>query len=205
MRTILLLAVAIPLAAQSWWPKHNFTVGAGAGLPRADLGGFFDSSPSLSVGYGYRFHPNFQLDFGLDTLFGAAGTRDFLPTEIGYVRIKDYQYLVPFGGRAILPLAGGRLLFSGGGGGAYMRYSERIRQPSYYYYIECPVCRSRDGWGYYALLSTRVALDQRRTFWLGATTKVYRGRTEGDPFGELPYISTRDHWVNLVGEFGLSF
>src|SRR5574341_604863 len=203
MKLQLLLAAAIPLAAQSWYPRHNFTVGGGAGLPRADLNGFFDDSPSLSVAYGYRFHPNFQADIGLDTLFGAAGIRDFLPTELGYFRIKDYQFLLPFGGRAILPLAGGRVLFSGGGGGAYMRYSERIRQPSYYFYIECPVCRSRDGWGYYALLNTRFALDQRRLFWLGATTKVYRGHTEGDSFGTVPRIRTRDHWVSLLGEFGL--
>jgi hypothetical protein len=192
------------MLAQSWYPKHNFTFGAGAGLPKADLNPFFGDSAGLSVGYGYRFHPNFQVDVGLDTLFGAAGIREFLDTEIGYLRIKDYQFLVPFGGRVIVPL-GSRVLFSGGGGGSYMRYSERLRQPSSYFSVECPVCRSRDGWGYYALLNTRFALDSRKLFWLGASGKVYRGHTEGEAFGEVPRIRTRDHWVNLFGEFGLSF
>ncbi len=204
MKALLVLLAAIPLAAQPY-PKHNFTFGAGAGLPRADLTNLFADRPGIGVGYGYRFHRYFQADLGLDVIFGAAGVRDFLPTEFGDLRIRDFQYLLPFGGRAILPLARGRLLLYGGGGGTYMRYSERLRQPSDYYRFECPVCNSRSGWGSYALVGGRVALDYDKRLWVGMTSKVYRGHTEGDPLGEVPSVRTRDRWVNLFGEFGFSF
>jgi hypothetical protein len=205
MKALLVLAAVAPLLAETYYPRHNFTFGAGAGLPRADLTSLLADSPGLGVGYGYRFHRNFQADVGLDVLFGAAGIRDFLPTQFGDLRIKDYQYLVPFGGRAILPLWDGRFLLSGGGGGTYMRYSERIRQPSSYFRIDCPACNSRSGWGYYALAGTRVALDRGHNFWFGVTTKVYRGHTEGDPLGDVPRLRTRDHWINVFAEFGFSF
>ena len=205
MKTLLVLAAATPLMAQSWYPRHNIHVGGGAGLPGEDLIGLFADRPSLSVGYGYRFHRNFQIDVGLDTVFGAAGIRDWLPTEWGYLRIKDYQFFLPYGGRAIIPIGGGRVLFSGGGGGTYMRYTERIRQPSSYYTFECPVCRARDGWGYYGLLGLNVAIDGARHFWVGATTKVYRGHTEGDPLGDVPGLRTRDRWVTVFGHVGVGF
>jgi hypothetical protein len=204
MRFLALLAVALPLLAQSY-PKHNLTVGLGAGLPGDDLSGLFKDSAGVSVGYGYRFHPNFQLDGGLDVLFGSAGVRDFLPTEFGYLRIRDYQYLIPFGGRVILPVGEGKLLLSAGGGGVHMRYSERLSQPSDFYRFNCPTCNSRNGWGYYALLGGSVALDRYQRFRLGVTSKVYRGHTEGDPLGQVPGLRTRDRWVNLFGDFTISF
>lgn len=203
LRVFLLSTAA--LMAQSRYPHHNFTFGFGAGRPRGDLRGYFDDSFGLDVGYGYRFHPNFQADAGFETLFGAAGVRDFYNSDFGALRIKDYQFLAPLGGRGILPLASGRLQISGGGGGAYMRYQERIRQPYNYYRIDCPVCKSRGGWGYYGLLGASVALDRYQRFRLGVTSKVYRGHTEGEAFGQVPMIRTRDRWVNIYGEFGISF
>lgn len=207
MRPVLLVALlsAGTLAAQSHYTRHNFSLGFGAGQPRGDLRGYFSYSFGLDVGYGYRFHPNFQLDTGLETLFGAAGVRDYYESEFGDLRIKDYQFLVPMGGRAILPLASGRLLISGGGGAAYMRYQERIRQPYEYYRIECPVCRSRSGWGSYGLVGVSVALDRYQHFRVGVTAKVYRGHTEGEAFGQVQSIRTRDHWINTFGHFGFSF
>ena len=197
--------LAIPLLGQSWYPKHNFTFGAGVGRPRGDLVSYFSDSPAVAVGYGYRFHPNLQIDVGLDTVFHAAGVKDFYESGFGAHRIRDYQFMVPMGGRAILPLAGGRLLFAGGGGGAYMRYSERIYQPSDYYQIDCPVCASRDGWGYYGLLSATAFVDRAKHFRLGVTSKVYRGHTDGEPLGSAPGARTRDRWINVYGEFGFSF
>ena len=206
MRAIILVLIfATSLAAQIGYTRHNVTAGFGAGQPRGDLRNYFDPSFGLTLGYGYRFHPNFQADAGFQTLFGAAGVRDFYRTDFGELRIKDYQFLVPLGGRAILPLARGRLLFSGGGGGAYMRYQERIRQPYQGYRIDCPVCAARSGWGYYGLLGASVALDRYHRFWLGVNSKVYRGYTQGEPLGLVQSPRTRDHWLNLYGEFGIGF
>ncbi|MBI4875062.1 MAG: outer membrane beta-barrel protein [Acidobacteria bacterium] len=206
MRTLILFSLcAASVAAQSRYTRHNFTAGMGAGLPRGDLSGYFGSSFGMKVGYGDRFHQFFQADAGFDTLFGAAGVRDYLNSDWGALRIKDYQFFVPLGGRAILPLARERLLFYGGGGAAYLRYQERVRQPSNYYRIDCPVCRSRDGWGYYGLLGASVALDRHGTFRLGFATRVYRGHTAGEQLGQLGALRTRDLWVQTFGEFGVGF
>lgn len=206
MKKVLLLVVAsLPLAAQSHYPRHNFSIGAGAGLPGGQLKGLFENSGGISFNYGYRFHRNLQLDGGLDTLFGAGRVRDFLSTELGYLRIRDFQFLIPFGGRAILPLSEGRLLLSAGGGGAYMRYSERLKQPSSYYTFQCPECSARSGWGTYALAAGSIALDSSQVFRVGFTAKMYRGRTDGGSLGAVPAVETHDRWVNLFGDFTVSF
>ncbi len=199
-----LVLLAMPMTAQSLYRRHFFSVGGGGGVPGADVKPYLASSPVVRVGYGYRFARNFQADIGLDTIFHAAKVREFYESDFGDLRIKDYQFLVPMGGRAVIPIK--RVLLSAGGGGAYMRYQERVRQPfGNNFQIDCPVCRSRSGWGYYALLGVSVALDRNEHFRLGATTRVFRGRTEGDAFGSVPAIRTRDTWVNTAGEFTFSF
>lgn len=200
------IATLVPAAAQeSWYPKHNFRVGAGFARPRGDIGGLLGDAPSFTVGYGYRFHRNFQADVGFDMAAGAAGTRDFLETSFGPLRIRDYQFFVPFGGRAILPILGERLWISGGGGGAFLTYRERVRQPGDYVRIDCPPCASRNGWGYYGLVNVGTALGRTQMFRVGVTAKMYRTHTDGDPFGFIPGFRTRDRWFLLGGEFGVSF
>jgi hypothetical protein len=201
MRALLLLAVLTPLLAQTDYPKHNITVGAGAGLPGGDLSGYFVNRPGLTAGYGYRFQRFFQADFGVDTVFGAARVRDFLTTDLGYLRIHDVQYFLPFGGRVVLPIAGGRFQASVGGGGTYLRYSERLQQASSYYRFACPSCTSRGGWGSYALAGGSMALDHYKRFRVGLTAKFYRAHTEGEPLGDLPATRTLDRWVNLFADF----
>jgi len=194
------------LQAQSDYRKHSITLGVGAARPRGDVRTFFTDSPALAGRYGYRFHRYFQIDAGLDTVFGAADVRDFMPTQFGDLRIRDYQFLLPYGGTVIVPLAGERVHFSASGGGAYARYSEQIRQPfqDSGFRLDCVVCSSRQGWGYYAGLGANVALDQAQNFRLGVGSRVYRVETEGDPFGSVPGIRTRDRWINLFVELTFS-
>lgn len=208
MRTKVLLAVtALPVLSlgQEGYPRHNITFGAGGAAPRAALRDYFSSKPAITLSYGYRFLRNFQVEAGLDTVFGAAGVRDFYQSPLGPLRIRDYQFLLPFGGRAILPLGTERLLLFGGAGGAYLRYSELIRQPSDYLRLDCPVCGSRSGWGYYTLAGAAIFVDRGRHFRTGVSTKVYRGHTEGDPLGAAPAARTRDRWLQVYGELGVSF
>jgi hypothetical protein len=204
-RLIISLVVAAPLVAQTWYPRHNFTFDAGGTLPRGDLKPFTTEKPVIGFGYGYRFHRNFQADVGFDTVFGAFEVKDYLATGFGFLRIRDYQYFVPFGGRAILPFADGRALVYGGGGGAYMRYSESLHQPSDYVHYDCPVCTTRDGWGYYATAGASYAVDRSGHFRVGVVTRVYRGHTEGQPIGTIPGVRTSDRWYHIMGEFGFSF
>jgi hypothetical protein len=208
---ITLALAALPAFGQGWnpdwYPKHNLTASAGAARPRADLGPLLDDSAAFGFAYGYRFHRNFQADIGLDTIYGAARIRDFLPTDFGDLRIRDFQFLLPFGGRAILPLGTERFLLSGGGGGAYLRYQERLRQPfgGNYVRIDCPVCTARHGIGTYALVNVKGALDRNRHFWLGATGKSYWGHTNGDPLGPIPGVRTRDQWYVITADFSFGF
>lgn len=193
------------LPPRTFFPRNSVTLGLGAGVPGRDLKPYFETSFALKVEYGYRFTRNFQFDAGFDSTFGAARVNDFLPTDFGDRRIRDFQYFVPFGGRVILPLARERAQFYAGGGGAYVRYQERVSQPSDYFNISCPPCRARDGFGYYAQAGFRYYLDSYKRFSIGGSTRVYRVETDGPAFGSLPPIKTSDRWVNAYLEFGISF
>jgi hypothetical protein len=204
---IWLALLALPLCAQDNFRKHNFTFGGGVYMPGGQLTPALSNAPGFRFGYGYRFHRFFQGDFGIDTGFGSADVRDFYDSEFGELRIRDYQYYVPMGGRVVVPLANEKFQLYAGGGGAFMRYSERIRQPfaNYGYRIDCPVCRSRDGWGYYALAGGSVALDRAKMFRLGIVSKFFRGDTTGEALGALPAFRTTDRWRNIAAEFTFSF
>jgi hypothetical protein len=206
LTALLMLGTAGEAIAQEYY-RHTITATLGAGRPRGELRGLFSDSFLAGVEYGYRFHRNFQLDAGFDSVFGAAGVRDWLPTAFGNLRIRDYQSFVPFGGRVILPLANERVNIYGGLGGVYMRYAERLKQPfqSYDYRIPCDVCAARDGFGYYGIFGGSVALDHGRHFRVGAGTRMYRGHTSGDPLGATPPRETTDRWLNLFGSFSVSF
>ena len=206
-RLIWLLVVTAPVWAQSSFRKHNFTAGGGVAMPGGDVEPYLRNAPAFRVGYGYRFMRLFQADIGLDVGMGAARIRDFYDSQFGELRIRDYQYMVPLGGRVVIPLADERVQLYAGGGAAWLKYAEVVRQPfsGSGYRIDCPVCRSRSGWGSYGLAGASVALDQGKMFRLGVTTKVYRATTDGDSFGTLPAIRTKDRWVNIAGEFTISF
>ncbi|MDZ4797828.1 MAG: hypothetical protein SGI92_06680 [Bryobacteraceae bacterium] len=209
----------IPLALACWtgifslnvtaqeYRRHNVSVTAGAGLPRGELRPLLNNSFGAGVNYHYRLIPYLAPEVGFDTLFGAAGVRDFLDTDFGSLRIRDYQQFLTFGGRVILPVAKDRVQFYGGGGGAYLRYSERLSQPfqGSNFRVSCPVCSLRDGVGYYAKAGVDVAVDRAQHFRIGAGVKVMRGATGGDPLGALPGFETADRWVNLYASFGFSF
>jgi hypothetical protein len=205
MKTALLvLTGAMSVLAQPAFRKHNFSVGGGAGIPRGEIKPFLSTSPVLRIGYGWRFHRNFQADIGFDTVFHAAKIRDFVDSDFGALRIKDYQFMLPFGGRAIIPL--GRVQLFAGGGPSWVRYQERIRQPlGNVLQIDCPPCRDRGGWGYYGVAGGSVALDRAQHFRLGMTVRVIRATTDGDAFGDVPAIQTKDHWINTAAEFTFSF
>jgi hypothetical protein len=204
-RWLLPLLVLAPTWAEDRFPHHNLTFGVGAARPRGDLGPVLDDSPGISAGYGYRFNRYLQADVGLDVVFGAAQVRDFLDIGVGSLRIKDREYFPTFGGRAILPLVDGRLMISGGAGGVWLKYAERVNQPSDYYRVDCPICTSRDGWGYYALGNVSYFLNRSHNFRVGFTTKSIRGHTDGESIGPVPGFRTKDRWLHIFGEVGFSF
>ncbi len=174
-------------------------------MPRGELKPFLGPATTLQVGYGYRFQRYFQVDGGLETVFGAGDVRDFLETNFGPLRIRDYAFFIPMGGRAVLPLWNERIQIYGGGGGAYVRYTELLRQPSDFVRIACPPCSSRSGWGTYAQAGFNVALDRNRLFRLGVRARMYRATTDGDSIAGLPPVETRDRWSNVAAVFSFTF
>jgi len=200
----LLLALATTATAQDLFPRHYITGGLGSGLPRGEINEYLANRFGTTINYGYRFHRYFQADIGYDLVFGAGQVKDTVDTALGTFRIRDRQHFLPFGGRGIMPLARGRVLISGGGGGAYMRYQESIPQPNVNFRIACPYCIGRGGMGAYALVSAKFSNRWQR-YWFGVTSKVIRGRSEGEPFAGLPVTRTKDHWINTFAEVGFAF
>ncbi len=200
-----LLIVGWTASAQNQFYRHTFSLDGAAVLPRNELRSLFSDSFGLGFDYGYRFHEYFQADIGLKTVFGAARVNDYLDSYFGRLRIRDYQFFLPVGGRVIVPLARERLQLYAGGGGAYLRYTERVRQPGDDFRIDCDVCASRHGLGYYALAGGDVALDGARHFRVGAGARVIRGHTEGDPLGNVPARKTNDNWIDAFLRLSFSF
>lgn len=201
-------ASIFPLAplglAQQLFPKHYINLGPGLALPRGEINQYFATRPGLTVNYNYRFHRYLQADAGYDVVFGAGQVREFLQTQLGTLRIRDFQHFVPLGGRGVIPLADGRVLISGGGGAVWMRYSDSLRQPNNFIRFACPPCQSRSGWGSYGLVNVKFTNRWQR-IWFGFTTKVIRGTTDGQPFANLPATRTKDQWVNSYFELGFGF
>lgn len=196
---------AMPAAAQSF-QKHHITGGLGVAIPQDELRSVYKNGVAWTVGYGYRPFRHLQFDAALDTVYNSADVRDYVSNPIfGYLRIRDFEFLVPLGARLVLPVANGKANLYGGGGGAYMRYTERLRQPSEFYNIECPACQARDGWGYYFLAGGDVALTSGGAIRLGVTMRVYQGTTDGRSVGNVPPIETKDRWVNTFAHLTFSF
>ena len=101
---------------------------------------------------------------------------------------SDRFIWVPFGLRAVLPLAHGRIELSAGGGGLYEKYS--VSNPESGFGLV-----PRQGWGGYASARAAVAVDHRRRFWLGVTPRLM--------VANPPYA--RDRWFVLTGDIGLRF
>jgi hypothetical protein len=200
---LLIAVTAAALSAQPF-PRHHINGGLGIAIPQRDLHPYFKNAISWSFGYGYRPARNFQFDVGLDSSYHAANVNDYLSsTQFGPVRIRDFQFFLPVGGRAVIPA--GRVQFYAGGGIAYLRYTELLRQPSEWVRLECPVCAARDGVGGYALLGGDVAINRARNVRLGVVSRVYMGKTDGRGLGALPGIRTDDRWWNSYLTLSFSF
>ncbi len=207
--TVIWLAAGSAASAQGYrgyWPKHNIWGGMGIAMPRQELQPGYQNAFGWTVGYGYRPIRYLQLDAGYEGSYNAADVDDYYDQPaFGPLRIRDYQTFIPFGARVVYPMAGGRFEIFGGGGGAYLRYSEHMQQPGDYYNLGCPVCRSRDGFGWQALAGFNVGIVPSNAIKLGVFTRVYDGETSGQPVGSIWPGKTKDKWVNTYLTLSFSF
>ena len=204
---VLALLFVAALSGQPLARQFSVNIGTGGAIPREDLASFMTTSPFVRVGFGYRPYRFLQADVGLDAIFHAAGVRDFQDTIIGRLRIRDTEILVPLGGRGILPLASDRIELFGGGGAAYLHYGESVEVPGggSDSSFKCQTCRSRSGWGAYATAGLNVAVERSHRFWVGVESRIFHGRTNGDPLGVVPPLETHDTWINTAGFFMVRF
>jgi hypothetical protein len=210
MNRLLLLGsilVFVPAAGFSQTEEvqhHHFAFGVGAAVPNGSTTDYLGTAPMISVRYGYRLNRFFQADAGLQLAFGAAKSQNQVITDIGTVQSGDREYMVPLGGRFIIPQPLKRMEFSLGGGGVWLHYKETGPSGGGYQ-INCYTCTSRGGWGGYGLGNAEYFLDSNHTFHIGANFQYIAAHTNGDAVGNLPAVKTTDHWANVFVEFGLNF
>ena len=158
----------------------------------------------VALHYGFRLNRLFQVDAGLQVGWGAAGNQNPVITDPGTVQGGDREWMIPLGGRLIIPQPLKRIELSAGGGAIYLHYSETAPSNAYYQ-VSCYSCTSRGGWGGYGLANVSYFLDENRNFRVGTTFQYVSAATNGANVGNVPGIRTSDHWANLSFGFGLSF
>ena len=205
MRTFGLLACALlatSLFAQSDdLHRNNITVGGGPAIPSSS---YLSTAPLVMVSYGYRFNRLFQADAGFEAAFGAANNQNAEATNFGPVQGGDHEFMIPMGGRVIIPSRFKRMEFSAGVGAVYLHYSETVPNNGLVA-TGCYSCTSRGGWGGYWLVNASYFLDENHNFHVGTTYQFIDGTTNGQAVGNVPSFETNDRWSNLIFEFGLSF
>lgn len=209
MRTHLVVTAALmcggSLFAQSEnVPHHNFSAGFGPAIPTGASTSYLSTAPMAAFHYGYRFNRFLQADAGFQLAWGAANNQNAVQTDVGAVQGGDHEYMIPLGGRVIVPQPFKRMEFSAGGGAAYLHYSETAPSGGYYQ-INCYTCTSRGGWGGYGLVNASYFLDENRNLHVGTTFQYVSATTKGDAVGNVTALSTSDHWANLSFEIGLRF
>jgi hypothetical protein len=193
------------LAQDSDFHHHSVGFSIGTATPMENASQYLGTAPMIRFGYGYRPRPWPQGDLGFQMAFGAAHNQAAVETDMGPIRGGDHEYMIPLGGRTILPLPFKRIEASVGGGGIYLHYSTTAPSGGYGYPIARYTCTSRGGWGAYRLDNVRYFLDENRTFFVGTTFEYISASTNGDAVGNVPALKTTDHWATLSFGLGLSF
>ena len=192
------------LASAQDFHRNNIIAGIGPAIPTGNATGYLSAAPLVSLGYGYRFNRFFQADAGLQIAFGAANNQNAVQTDLGPVQGGDHEFMLPLGGRFIIPIPLKRFEVSAGGGAMYLHYSETAPSNGYYS-NNCYTCTSRGGWGGYGLVNASYFLDENHTFRVGTTLQYISASTNGQAVGNVPAIATTDHWMTVSFGFGLSF
>jgi hypothetical protein len=184
--------------------RHNIAVGLGPAIPVGNTTNYLSAAPLLNIAYGYRLKRWFQADIALQLAFGAANNQNAEISDFGPVQGGDHEYMIPLGGRFIIPQPIKKIEVSAGGGAAYLHYSETIPNAGQIG-VNCYSCTSRGGWGGYGLANVKYFLNDGHNFSAGTTLQFIAASTNGQAVANIPAVATTDHWVNAIFEFGLSF
>jgi hypothetical protein len=136
--TLALVALALVTACvagraqETGFHRNHVAVGIGPAIPTGNTGNYLGTAPMVNLRYGYRFNRLLQGDAGFAFLWGAANNQNAVITDLGQVQGGDHEFMLPLGGRIILPLPFKPIEASVGGGGIYLHYSETAPSNPYY-------------------------------------------------------------------------
>ena len=196
--------ISASLAHAEDFHRYNIVVGVGPAIPTGYSTNYLSTAPLVKAGFGYRFTRLLQADFAFQAAFHAANNQNAELSNFGQVQGSDHEFMIPMGGRLIIPAPFKRMEFSLGGGAVYLHYSETVPSGGYYS-SSCYTCTSRGGWGGYGLGNASYFLDDNHNFRVGATFQYIAAKTNGQAVGNIPALKTTDHCAVLAIEFGLSF
>ncbi|NOT59254.1 MAG: hypothetical protein HOP19_03405 [Acidobacteria bacterium] len=164
-----------------------------------DLNGIFKNAPLVGGSLAYRPLRNFQVEGGLDAVFGAARVNGAGQLSGGgTLKTTDREYFLLLGGRLVLPFKQEKFLWSAGVGGAVASYNEvPVSVPGVR--IICNGCGSRQGGGYYILNSFTTKINPN--FGIGVTAKAILVNTEGDRLDTSLPFKSRDKWATVALTF----
>ncbi len=199
-----LFVCSVTFAQSTDFHRNNVVAGIGPAIPIGSAANYLGAAPMVKIGYGYRFNRYFQADAGLQLAFGAANNQNAVVTDVGPIQGGDHEFMIPLGGRVIVPVPFKRIEVSVGGGAMYLHYSETAPSNGYYS-PSCYSCTSRGGWGGYGLGNVSYFLDENKNFRVGTTVQLVSASTNGQAVGNIPANKTTDHWINVAFEFGISF
>jgi hypothetical protein len=145
-----------------------------------------DTAVSFGVTYGRRIMRYLEAEAGVTIAKNPAPEIRGANFDI---KPDDRFIWIPFGVRGVLPLHGGRVEISAGGGGLIDKYSVSNPNPAVGLVSHAGVGGYLDG-------GAAIAITPSRRFWLGASTHVYLANIDE---------ATHDRWMTLNAEFSYRF
>jgi hypothetical protein len=206
------LATVSPAFAQSPADFPNVAVELRGGMasPTIDFTGSnktWEPGTSASFGVNLVARPQRYLGFdvGIDAVMHAFGASGTISTTGGNRGITDREILVTLGPRLIVPSSDDRLLFSFGGGYAYVHYDE-MADAQANEVITGFSGGSRSGQGAYVFGQLEYAPSAKSPVAVGFRFGTVQAKTTGTSVGRLPgNAETQDNWPTLVGTLAFRF
>ena len=169
------------------------TLSAGGETPTRNLFGE-SSGPVFNGNYEFRILKYLAVEAGVDNMLPRTQQQQFFPIVsipygvnllpstntyvLAFSNDRTRSTFLPFGVRGILPVSHGRIELFSGVGGAYV-----WNQFSF-----------NNAWLAQVSVGGRVALDQKRHFWVGTTGRFFTN------FGH-----DRQEWLSWTADLGLRF
>jgi hypothetical protein len=172
--------------------RNHSTVGVGPPILVGNAADHLITAPLLSAESGYRFTWVLRSDVGVEIALGGADRQSAVQTRLGALQSGGHDYMIPFGGRYVMPSPLTRIEFPVGGGAGHLRHSETT--PA-----------SRGGWGGYGFGNAGYLFGHNQNLHVGTTFEFIAPSSDGQTIAYVPAARATDGWSNLYLEIGVRF